>query len=184
MKNQESLEKEYKGFKVKSNFVESLEEFVIFMETLVGDISENNSVARKEIKNNKRWKLEVRIRNLFLSLLNERELEAYDEDTEVLKDMASLDEEYLRNYERIISIATESNFKKLVKLVDFSYEYYLSHMDIYDKQREMLELEIRGIHLISPCPEDKREELDEFVKSKIKQLEQKVKQKKLVKKDS
>lgn len=175
MKSQETLEKEYKGFEKKSMFVKDLEEFIVFIETIIGDIKANNAVTKKEIKNNKRWKLEVKIRNYFLAPFNEVEIDVYDEDTKVLEEISKLDEEYLNYYRRILLVATENTYEELTKLVDFSREYYMNHLDFLEKQREMLELEIRGIHMYKPNNGDSRNEINEFIVKRISYYENRFK---------
>ena len=92
--------------------------------------------------------------------------------------MAKLDDEYERYYETIKRIATEQNYKELLRLADFANEYYKRHMDFLDNQREMLELELRGVHMFHPSYEDSREAFREFMKIHLQELEDRSKRNK------
>lgn len=171
MKKLEEIEKEYKGYKAKSTIVNSLEEFITFIEVLLGDIGNSQELTKQEIKNNKRWKFETTVRNYFLVLINQREVEVYDEDTRILKELDKLDEEYEEYFERIKLLATEENYKELLRLADFADDYYKGHMEFFENQREMLELELRGIHMFHPSYEDNRKAFREFMKKHLKDFE-------------
>lgn len=173
MEKFEEIEKEYNGYKIKSTFVKSLDDFLVFIEVLQLDLEQNNNITKKEIKNNKRWKIEVKIRNWFLALISEREVEVYDEDTAILMEIRSIDEKYRKFLEKILILVNASNYKALLKIVEFVNTFYDKHIEFLEKQREMLELELKGIHLISPNNGADSDELSEFIRNKLNEIEAK-----------
>lgn len=171
MRKQTDLEKEYKGFTIKSTYINNVDSCLEFIEDMKHDIEGCKYITRKEIKENKRWKLEVKIRNYFLAIFGEQEIDVYDEDTSILNEILQIDEEYLEFYKKVIYLINENNFKELLKLVEFANMYYEIHIDLLERQREMIELELRGIHMISPNNADKRNDITEFLSYKLNMIE-------------
>lgn len=183
MRKQTDLEKEFKGFKIKSTYINSVDKFKNFIETIESEIEEYLKNTRKEIKENKRWKFEVKIRNYFLAIFGESEIDVYDEDTDILNEIISIDEDYLDFYNRIINIVNENNFMELLKLAEFANMYYEIHIELLEKQREIIELELRGIHMISPHCIDKRNDLKIFLSKRLNMIEDRASSKSTYKKE-
>lgn len=171
MKTRTDIENEYNDYKVEQKEVNSLEDFIVFIEVMQYDLIENSNITKREIKDNKKGKIIVKLRNYFLALIGESEIDVYDEDTDILLDIARVDEEYNSFLEKILRLATENNFKELLKLVEFTSNYYNRYVEFVDKQREMLELELRGIHLISPTMGIDSDEIAEFIEKKLIEIE-------------
>lgn len=173
MKKEINLEKEFKGFKRKNTYINTVTDCISFVELMQQELEKRNSQLLKEIKENKKWKLEVKIRNYFLAFFSEREVDVYEEDTEILNEMISINNDYIKFYNKITRLTNGKNFKELLKLVEFANYYYDNHLDLLEKQREIIGLELRGIHMISPNNGDNRENVQEFLENRLSQLEDK-----------
>ena len=173
MKTLEDIKKEYESYEKKTDVVTNLDEFLSFIEIGIDDTDEYQQDYEKELKENKRWKLEAQIRNFFFFIFAEEEVDLYDEDTSILKDCISYTEKMREFYKRIQSVATEENFDELTRLVDFSCDYYYAQTDYYDYLRDKLELISKGIQLYNPRYEDSRVPFTKFMEEKIKGFERK-----------
>lgn len=179
-KTKEDIKKEYIDFPIQTDVVDSLDEFLTFIEIGIDDTKEYERDYEKELKENKWWKLDAMIRNFFFFIFEQEEVELYDEDSEVLKSCIEVTRKYREFYERIQSIATEENFKELVRLVDFSCEYYEKQMDYYDYLRDSLDLNARGIRMYNSRYEDYKEPFFAFMEEEIKKWEEQRKGQKAV----
>lgn len=173
MKKIEEIKKEYEVYPVKTKEVTSLEEFLSFIEIGLDDTDEYQHDYEKELKENKRWKLEAKIRNFFFFIFATEETELYDEDSAILEDCISYTEKFREFYQRIQSIASEDNYQELTRLVDFSCDYYSAQTDYYDYLRDQLDMIVRGIQMYNPKYEDTRESFLAFMEEKIQEQEAK-----------
>lgn len=167
MKTKEQLIKEYKDYQMKSDFVTSLEEFENFIDIGIDDVEEELAVIKKEKRENKRWQIDAKIRNFLFFIFEEEEVEFYDEDNKILEESRSLVNQYKDYFEKIKQLATEENFEKLVKLVDFSADYYNEHIDYLENKRDCLEYYYKGLNFVNNRYEDNRRVVDEFIQDKI-----------------
>ena len=172
MKTLQEIEKEYESYEIQTKEVSNLDEFLTFIEIGIDDTEEYEADYAKELRENRLWKLEAMIRNFFFFIFQEEELEIYDEDTEIVQDCIAVTRKYREYYERIQALATEENFRELVRLVDFSCDYYSSQMDYYDYLRDMLEFNAKGIRMYNSKYQDSRESFDQFMEKRIKAMEE------------
>ena len=167
MKTIEEVEKEYETYEIKSDFVTSLEEFQSFIEIGIDDTEESIADTLKEIKLNNRAKLEIAIKNLFLSPFGMKMEDICDEDNDILKKVAAYTASYREFFEKILELADEGNFKELLKLVDFSTEYYNQQISYYESQRDALEYSAQGISFFNSKYSDEQEVFQRFMDKKL-----------------
>ena len=170
MKTVQQIEEEYKDFQPTSTYVTNLDEFLTFMEIGLDDTDEYQKDYEKDLKENKRWALEARVRNLLFFIFQEEDVDLYAEDDKILHSCIDYLELLRKFYQRIQGMATEDNFRELVKLVDFSDVYYSSQMDYYDFLRDRLEMLARGYNLYNSRYEDTKEPYTEFMNKKLAEI--------------
>lgn len=183
MKTLEEIEKEYEGFTPVSTFVTNRDELITFLGVGIDDTIEIERDYIKELRENKKDQIDAKIRNFFFFIFEQEEVEFYDEDNELIKELRCLVLKYRELYERMISIATDSNAQELVKLVDFLTKYYNDHIDYFEDERDRLELWYKGIRMYNSRHQDNRKVIDEFADKKLAELEDK-KAKTYVKKET
>lgn len=171
MKTLQQIEKEYETYCGKTDVVKSLDDFLSFIEIGIDDTEEYQKDYEKELKENNRWKLYEKIQNFFFFIFNDDIDDIYDSDSEILRKCICFTKIIGSFYRRIRSIAIEDNYKELVKLVDFSSDYYFAQTDYYDYAREQLDLYIKGIDLYHARYEDNCEPFCEFMEKKIQSME-------------
>lgn len=170
MKTIAQIEEEYKDYKAKTQVVKNLDEFLTYIEIGIDDTEEYQRDYEKELKENKRWALEAKVRNCFFFIFQEEDVDFYEEDDKILEACISYTREFGEFYRKIQSIATKENFEELLKLVDFSTEYYSNQMDYYDYLRDKLETIMKGFQLFNPNYEDSREAFTEFMQKQLLKL--------------
>ena len=171
MKTITELEEEYEKFEIKSKHVNSLEEFLAFIIIGIDDTYEIERDYKIEKKENKRWQLAAKIRNLFNFIFEEEEECFYDYDNQILDELTELITKYRNYFQRIIQIVNKDNYKELLKLVDFLCKYYGEEIDYYEYRRDELEMELKGLNFCNSRYEDNQEVIDEFAEKILKSFE-------------
>ena len=174
MKTLEHIEEEYRKFNLKSYFVTNLDELVTFLEIGLDDTFENEKDYLRELRENRRWKIDAVVRNFFFFLFEEEDVEFYDYDNQILKDVIRMIREYRSLFYRLVLIASEDSRLEIVKLVDFLGEYYNQHVDYFDHRRDQLEMAFRGFQMYNSKYEDNREVVYQFADKKISELEERL----------
>ena len=172
MKKIEDIEKEYCSFPVESKFVTSLDEFQGFMQVGIDDIEELQADYKKELRENYLWQFEAKIRNFLFFLFQQEEEQLYEYDSDILKQVIALTEQYKRYYQKLLELGNDKNYLELTKLVDFIADYYGKHMDYFQFLRDQLDAEAMGFNLFNPKMEDNREAVSHFMESKLSQIEE------------
>lgn len=172
MRKLQEIEKKYEEYQTPTKEVRNLEDFLAYLEVGLDDTVEYEKDYRKELRENKRWKIEAMVRNFFFFIFAEEEIELYDEDNDIIQDCIEYIRMFREYYERIRDLATEDNFGELLRLVDFSTEYYSSQMDYYEYLRDSLEILAKGIYVCDPKKEDTRKEFDEFMQKQLRKIEE------------
>lgn len=144
MKTIEEIEREYKNYQLYSTFVTDLANFSVFIENGIDTTKEELKVIQKEVKINNRLQRLTKLRNYFPYLFQERVVDIYEEDNQILEEVTELILSQKEKYERINSMVDDKNFKALAKLVDFSCEYYNQHVDYFESRRLALEYFYQG----------------------------------------
>ena len=175
MKTLEDIEKEYGEFEIKSNFVSNFDELITFLEIGLDDTFENEKDYVRELRENRRWRIDALVRNFFFFLFEEEDVEFYDYDNQILKDAIQMIREYRSLFTRMLVVASEENRLELIKLVDFLGDYYNRHVDYFDHRRDQLEMAFRGFQMYNSKYEDNREVVYQFADKKICALEGKKK---------
>lgn len=144
MKTIEEIEREYKNYQLHSTSVTDLANFSVFIEDGIDTTKEELKVIQKEVKINNRSQRLTKLRNHFPYLFQERIVDIYEEDNQILEEVTKLILSQREKYERIHSIVTDKNFVELTKLIDFSCEYYNQHVDYFESRRDALIYSYRG----------------------------------------
>ena len=177
MKTIEELEKEYESFQPTSTQVTSLPEFVSFIEVGIDDTYDIEKDLQREMRENRRNSLETKIRNFFLCLIGEEEIDFFEEDNQLLLEQLSLALEYRELFMRIFIDSSDENIEEFIKLVDFASEYYGKHVDYLEYKRDQLEMSVRGYSMINSKYEDNREVIRKFLDQKLTIFEEQDKEK-------
>ncbi|MBR3211092.1 MAG: hypothetical protein IKF71_04050 [Bacilli bacterium] len=171
MKTLQEIEREYEKYPGKTKVINSLDDFLTFIEIGIDDTEEYQKDYEKELKANERARIRDKLVNFFNFIYNPDLDEIYDLDIHILKQCISYTKKIGKFYRRISALATEENYQELVRLVDFSSDYYLSQTGYYDYEREQLDLYVKGISLYDPQYENTRDEFLQFMEKKLKELE-------------
>jgi len=173
MKKIEEIEKEYASFRIKSSFVKNKEEFEAFIQVGIDDIDDAEVSYKKELRENRLWQLEAKIRNFFFFLFQQEEEQLYSYDNDILKEVIKLTEKYKKYYQRAKELVNDHNFLELTKFIDFISDYYSRHMEYFEFSRDQLDAQAMGFNLYNPKMEDNRKIVDMFVESKLSKIEEK-----------
>lgn len=177
MKTLEQIEKEYQSFKPSSTHITSLKEFIAFIEVGIDDTYDIKKEAKKEIRLDRKYLLETKIRNFIIFLMAQEEVDFYEDDIDIMLEQIDLVNQYREMFMRMLLVSSEENVRELVKLTDFASVYYGQHIDYLEYQRDRLEMRLKGFSLLNPKLEDNREVISEFVNQKLTILEEKEKEK-------
>ena len=171
MKTIETIKEEYKKYEVhnKKNIVDLIK-FKKYLKKEIHQLDSDIVLIFTEIYKNKKWQTDGYIRNSLSFLFAEEDIEYYDADTDILFQfvkLANIQKSYLKS---ILKVSTSENFKELLKLTEFTTEYYNNHFDYIEVKRNNLELEFQGDRIIKNKYEDYREEFNEFFLETINKL--------------
>lgn len=167
MKTVEEIEKEYESYKMKSDFVTTIDEFSCFIEIGIEDAKEQINSFFKEMKINSRLQKLTSIKNIFLQLVQQQEIAIFEDDNLILEEMINYVNGYIKKFTTLFSLSTEDNFTELTKLVDFSCEYYNKHMDYFESKRDALEYSCKGISYFNGKYTNDITTFDEFFEKKV-----------------
>lgn len=168
MKTIENIEKEYENYFPKKDIVKSLDQLLIYIEIKLDDIDINIKEEIKERRENTIMKLAGKIRNYMNFIFAEEEVDFYDEDNDIISECILLENKYKEYLKRIMNIANEDNFVELVKLIDFSFEYYKEHIGYLNGLRESLNYSYMGFNYVDARYQDNRIIFDKFFSQIIK----------------
>ena len=169
MKKIEDIEKEYKEFQIKTDYIRDYKDFIAFMCLGLEETYEAEKDFKKELKNNKRDEVKGKIRNIIFT--TGLDLNYFKYDNNILIELMDMTIKYRKYFEEIIIISTEKNYQQLLKIMDFLRKYYGEHIDYFEYKRDKLEKYLQGIDMFNPKYEDNREVLYEFVDKKLSGLD-------------
>lgn len=167
MKEVSEIEKEYSNYKIKSDYVESLDDFNLFLTVALDNIEEQKIDLLEEIKLNCKDQLAARIRNFFLFMFQIEEVDYYSEDNAVIEEIINYISTYIDYFNKIASTVTNENFLELTRFVDFLCEYYNEHISYFDSKRDALEFQVKGFNYSDSRNQDNREAIADFFNRKI-----------------
>ena len=170
MKTVEMIEKEYKTYKGRTDYLKNAGDLTMFLEIGMDDIKESIQTLYHEIEENKKQKLEARIRNFFFFIFGEEELEFFEEDTKVVQEEIDLCNRFISYFETIQELAVDSSIPELTRLTDFLNDYYNSNFDHLESKRDGLEIARMGISYMSAKYEDTQEPIDTFFQRRVQYL--------------
>lgn len=164
MKTREDLEKEYEEFQIKSDFVNSLDEFRVFLLVGIDDTFDIEKANKKEIMYNKLSSLKAQASNVINFLDEPIDVEFFALDNEILENVGDITVQFRNMYLRMVDIANGDNYLELLKLVDFCSTYYGKQIDYYEYLRDRLEMMYRGIDYSNRKYDDNKDAILEFIK--------------------
>ena len=170
MKTVEEIKEEYKGYQTQSTFVNTLEDFIAFLDIGIDESYVGISDFTTEIHENKKWQITAFIRNLFPMFFEQEDIEFYDYDNEFLEQGVQLAYAQKGYYQAIKEIATEKNYKELLRLTDFAADYYCRHIDYIETGRDIIEMRFKGYNMTNSRCTDNRRPFHEFFMEKISEL--------------
>lgn len=170
MKTVDNIKEEYKEYQTQSTFVNTLEDFIAFLDIGIGDTDDDIRNYATLLHQNKKWCVEAFVRNLFPMFFEEKNIEFYDYDNELLEQGIQLSYTQKAYYQALKEIAKENNYKELLRLMDFSFDYYNIHKDYIETAREIVELRFQGISMSNSRYQDNRRPFHEFFMGKISEL--------------
>ena len=170
MKKLEEVKEEYKEYETQSTFVNTLEDFIAFLDVGIDESDVGVSDFTTEIHENKKWQVAAFFRNMFPFIFEEEDISFYDYDNELLLQGVALAGNQRTYFETMKNIATEENYKELLRLADFSTDYYNNHISYIETQRDVLEMNFKGYNMCNSKYKDKRQMFHEFFMEKINEL--------------
>lgn len=170
MKKIEEIQEEYQEYKTQSTFVDTLEDFIAFLDIGIDESDVGISDFATEIHENKKWQVTAYFRNMLPFIFEQEDISFYDYDNELLLQGVALAGNQRNYFETMKNIATEENYKELLRLADFSTDYYNNHISYIETQRDVLEMNFKGYNMCNSKYKDNRDIFHEFFMKKINEL--------------
>lgn len=170
MKKLEEVKEEYKEYETQSTFVNTLEDFIAFLDVGIDESDVGVADFTTEIHENKKWQVAAFFRNMFPFIFEEEDISFYDYDNELLLQGVALAGNQRTYFETMKNIATEENYKELLRLADFSTDYYNNHISYIETQRDVLEMNFKGYNMSNSKYKDNRDVFHAFFMEKINEL--------------
>lgn len=172
MKKVEEIEKEYQNFKTNKPFIKNLMEFICYIEIGLDNLVEDQDELAKERRNIKLDMFMLKLTD-FITLKpieEDRDVSFLAEDINILNRIINLGNKQAEYFAKIAELATESNFGELLRLLDFSCEYYNKNIDYLDYLRDKNEFRIKGI-VYQGTYNDFIQSFDTFMQKKLQEFE-------------
>lgn len=110
----------------------------------------------------------AQIRNfLGIGFCEEFLISLYDRRQEIFEEEIELIRQYEYYFNDMLSILDSNNFQEILKLYDFTENYYCYNFDFLEAQLDQVEQESRGISYIDNRTFDTRKTFDEFFYSQL-----------------
>ena len=167
MKTVNNIKEEYKEYKIKTDYIKTLEDFITFLDIGIDDSDEDIRRYATEIHQNKKECVIAFIKTFFPMFFEDEDTDFYDYDNELLEQKVSLAYTQKGYYQAIKEITTEKNYKELLLLTDFSIDYYVEHMDYIETLRDIVEMRFQGYN---SKYQDNRKSFHAFFIEKISEL--------------
>ena len=173
MKKLEEIEKEYESFKTDKPYITNVIEFLVYIEIGLDKLVEEQKSASNEIRNMKLDKIMLNIMEFmtFASPDEDSDIAFLKADIEAVEKEINLSNKQAFYFARIAESATNDNFKELLRLVDFSCEYYNKNIEYIDYLRDVYEFQRKGINMYHGGKEDLIEVFDEFMQKQLAKYE-------------
>ena len=173
MKKLEDIEKEYEGYTTDKPYITNLMEFFCYIEIGLDSLVADQDVAVKERRSLKgdRFMLKLMDTLTFASPEEDSEVHFLNADIEAVDKVIQLSNNQATYFARIAECATESNFKELLRLMDFACEYYNQNIDYIDYLRDVYEFQRKGINMFNGSKVDYMELFDQFMQKKLAEFE-------------
>jgi len=182
MKSEDEIEDEYNSFKIKTTFVNTYKEFISFMYLGIKETHEIEKDFKREIRKNNIDEVKAKLKNTLLSQNND--VSFYEYDNNLMFELITMILNYREIYINIIRIATEDNYRELLKVMDFLTKYYKDHINYFEHKRDKLEMYIKGISYNDSRYEDNQDVLYKFIDKKLTEIYTNNSSKILVKKNN
>ncbi len=141
----EEVKEQYRCFEARNKFLKTLEDLSFMLDIKIDDLEEMLPIIRKTITANKRDKVGDSIRNIFALFLGLSDLEYYDEDNKLLEQANDLTLKWIEYYRILKNASDEVQVPELIRLMDFTSDYYDKNYDYLESRRKSLEFASLGI---------------------------------------
>ena len=170
MKTIKDIKEEYKEYKIKTDYVNTLEDFIAFLDVGIDDVDENISEYSTEIHGNKKDYVLACIKSFFPMFFEDEETDCFEYDIELLEQEVSLAYTQKDYYKAMKNIATEKNYKELLRLLDFAIDYYVNHINYIETLRDIVALRFQGYTMYNSKYQDNRKSFHQFFIEKMNEL--------------
>ena len=92
-------------------------------------------------------------------------------DIEAVNKTINLSNNQATYFARMAEMATEDNFKELLRLTDFACQYYNTNIDYIDYLRDVYEFRRKGINMYHGGKNDYMDVFDQFMQKKLAEFE-------------
>ncbi len=164
-----NIEKLYTNYTIRNKAINSKELLIDYLKIKILDIDEQIDNILREVKINSKEKTKAKLLNLFLGFIYNFNTEIYEEDNIILIEEWTFLIKFKEYHQKLINLVTTQNIKEIVKLLDFSLDYYNKHLDYLENKRDALEYYYDGINY-SFCYKNDLEEMDVFIKKQLNHL--------------
>lgn len=173
MKKLEDIEKEYESFTTDRPYINSVIELLVYIEIGLDKLVEDQESATKEIRHMKRDMFMLKLMDFVAMSPIEEDIDIsfLEADIEAVNKEINLSNNQAFYFARIAEAANPDNFKELLRLVDFSCEYYNKSVDYIDYLRDVYEFQRKGINMYHGGKEDYSEVFDKFMQKKLAEFE-------------
>ena len=173
MKKLEDIEKEYESFTTDRPYINSVIELLVYIEIGLDKLVEDQESATKEIRYMKRDMFMLKLMDFVTMSPIEEDIDIsfLEADIEAVNKEVNLSNNQAFYFARIAEAANPDNFKELLRLVDFSCEYYNKSVDYIDYLRDVYEFQRKGINMYHGGKEDNSEVFDKFMQKKLAEFE-------------
>lgn len=169
MKTIEEIEKEYQTYEIKTvESAKSLDEFMVYLRSAILDTCDAMTTAIKEIRTNKKIKIVASILNVFL--FRDEDTQIFDDDNKIVQEEYDLSLTYKGYFESLEDIVTEENYRELLRLADFSVEYYNDHVSYLEVKRDKIDTSDKSYNVHDYRYSDNRKVFDEFFCKKLEEI--------------
>lgn len=161
----EEIVDQYKNYKTSIE-IDNFKDFYSHLRSYQEELKESIKTYKKELKENKQMHLEAKIRNFFFFIFQEEETSFYYYDDAIIKEIIKEMKLQYENISDIMLLANESNYKDLLKLVEFLMMHYDNNIDFLENERKNLELSLENVIYYNPL-QDTRKIINQFIQKII-----------------
>lgn len=161
----EEIVDQYKNYKTSIE-IDNFKDFYSHLRSYQEELKESIKTYKKELRENKQMYLEAKIRNFFFFIFQEEETSFYYYDDAIVKEIIKEMKIQYENISDIMLLANESNYKDLLKLVEFLMMHYDNNIDFLENERKRLALSLENVIYYNELT-DTREKMKVFMEQML-----------------